>query len=116
MKSQSAWSRARRCPLRRPLQAFATASLEPGAWLVLTPRWRTGPIRSPTATPPKGAFNIDEGKKIVTHHLNFANNPNWVGTDLVRSYQLENNKLVLTAAPSAASGATLRLVWERLPD
>ena len=63
-----------------------------------------------------GGFDIDESKKIVTHHLKFANNPNWVGTDLVRSYNFENNNLVLTAASPARPGATLRLVWERLPD
>ena len=63
-----------------------------------------------------GFFDIDESKRIVTHHLKFANNPNWVGTDLVRSYQFDNNKLILTAASPARAGATLRLVWERLPD
>ncbi|MBN8732896.1 MAG: lipocalin-like domain-containing protein [Acidobacteria bacterium] len=63
-----------------------------------------------------GTFDIDESKKIVTHHLKFANNPNWVGTDLVRSYQFENNTLILTATSPARAGATLRLVWERLPD
>jgi len=63
-----------------------------------------------------GTFDIDESKKIVTHHLKFANNPNWVGTDLVRSYQFENNTLILTATSPARPGATLRLVWERLPD
>lgn len=63
-----------------------------------------------------GTFDIDEAKKIVTHHLAFANNPNWVGTDLVRSYQFENNTLILTAASPTAPGTKLRLVWERLPD
>ncbi len=63
-----------------------------------------------------GFFDIDVSKKIVTHHLKFANNPNWVGTDLVRSYQFENNNLVLTAASHLRKGAMMRLVWERLPD
>jgi len=63
-----------------------------------------------------GSFDIDQAKNIVIHHLKFANNPNWVGTDLVRSYQFENNTLILTATAPARPGATLRLVWERLPD
>ena len=63
-----------------------------------------------------GSFDLDESKKIVIHHLKFANNPNWVGTDLVRSYQFENNNLILTATSTVGAGAVLRLVWERLPD
>lgn len=63
-----------------------------------------------------GDFEVDEAKQIVTHHLKFANNPNWVGTDLVRSYQFENNRLILSADSPLQTGGTLRLVWERLPD
>ncbi len=63
-----------------------------------------------------GAFDVDESKQIVTHHLSFANNPNWIGTDLVRSYQFEGNRLILSAASPLSAGSTLRLVWERLPD
>jgi hypothetical protein len=61
-----------------------------------------------------GTFDVDESRKRVIHHLTFAFNQSWVGTDLIRSYQFEGNHLTLTAA--TANGSTAVLVWERLPD
>ena len=54
--------------------------------------------------------------EVVTHHVRFANFPNWVGTDLVRYVSWEDGALLLTTAPETTSGgATVvnRLYWRR---
>ena len=61
-----------------------------------------------------GTFDVDESKKSVIHHVKLSFNQNWVGTDLIRSYEFQGNRMTLTAA--TANGSTTRLVWERLPD
>jgi Lipocalin-like domain len=61
----------------------------------------------------QGTFDVDESKGIVIHHVAAALNPNWVGTDLVRSYKFEGNKLTLSVKYAESVGV---LVWERLPD
>jgi hypothetical protein len=60
-----------------------------------------------------------EGEKFITK-VDAAWNPGWMGTDQVRFWRVEGNKLVITTAPTAipnASGADRmmvgHLVWEK---
>jgi hypothetical protein len=53
---------------------------------------------------------------VVTHHVEFALFPNWVGTDLVRRISYDADLLVLTGEPETSStGKTVvnRLFWRR---
>jgi hypothetical protein len=58
-------------------------------------------------------FDVDEAKGVVIHHVKAALNPNWVGTDLIRSYAFEGNRLTLTVQYATSKGV---LIWEREPD
>ena len=58
-----------------------------------------------------GTFDVDPVAKTVTHHVELALHPNWTGTDLVRTYEFDGDKLILTAV--TAPGASTRLVWQR---
>lgn len=64
-----------------------------------------------------GTYDVDETARTVTHHLQGSLFPDWVGTDLLRHYEFLNDdrKLILTTAPSALRGETLRgeLIWQR---
>jgi hypothetical protein len=42
-----------------------------------------------------GTYAIDEAKQTVTHHLQAAANPSLIGTDLVRRYEFEGNRVAL---------------------
>jgi len=44
-----------------------------------------------------GTYTIDEEKGTVTHHVEGAKFPNWVGTDQVRYFELKENKLCIRA-------------------
>ncbi len=61
-----------------------------------------------------GRFDVNEANKTVIHHVEASLDPNWVSTDLVRSYEFEGDKLILTAA--SPTGAKTRLVWQRQKD
>ena len=52
---------------------------------------------------------------VVTHHCSFSLFPNWVGTDLVRNVQWEDERLVLALTVKRPDGAMAvnKLVWER---
>jgi hypothetical protein len=53
---------------------------------------------------------------VVTHHVDFALFPNWIGTDLIRTVAWEGADLVLTGAPETSGSGKIvvnRLVWTR---
>jgi hypothetical protein len=54
-----------------------------------------------------GPYRIDEKKGTVTHHVECCSFPNWVGTDQVRRFEFDGEKLVLYAP------GDLKLVWAR---
>ena len=60
-----------------------------------------------------GLFDVDETKGVVIHHVKAALNANWIGTDLIRSYSFEGNRLSLTVQYPTSKGV---LIWEREPD
>ena len=65
-----------------------------------------------------GTYTIDSQGKTVTHRIDVSWDQSRTGTDHVRSYKLEGNRLMLTTAPStdpATGKRTVRtLIWERL--
>ena len=44
-----------------------------------------------------GTYTLDENRGIVTHHVEGAKFPNWVGTDQVRYLELKGNRLKIKA-------------------
>jgi hypothetical protein len=44
-----------------------------------------------------GTYTVDEGKSTITHHVEGAKFPNWVGTDQVRHFELKEDKLYIRA-------------------
>lgn len=65
-----------------------------------------------------GTFTVDTVAKRVTHHVEGAYQPDWIGRDLVRSYRFVGaNRLELTVVSNAdgkvvANGGVL--TWERV--
>ncbi len=57
-----------------------------------------------------GTFTVDEKAKIVTHHVEGALVPTWVGSRQRRSYEFSGDKLILSGAFDLA---TVRLTWQR---
>lgn len=55
------------------------------------------------------------GGKVI-HHVEVASVENWVGTDLVRTLQIDGERLTLGTPPLLVGGKiqTTELVWERL--
>jgi hypothetical protein len=52
----------------------------------------------------------------VTHHLEVASIPNRVGTDLVRTFTLDGNRVTLKTLPTMSNGVlkVFELIWERV--
>ena len=63
-----------------------------------------------------GRYTIDAARSAVTHHVEIAHAPNYVGTDLVRTYSLSGNRLTLRTPQRQLAGqtSTSTLVWERI--
>ncbi len=59
-----------------------------------------------------GSYTVDEKGGTVTHHVEGAWFPNWIGTKQVRRYEFSGNRLTLRADLPAGPGV---LVWERIP-
>jgi hypothetical protein len=59
-----------------------------------------------------GPYSVDEAANKVTHHLQ-ALVPSWVGTSLVRTFQIDSSgQLILTRQVPDEKGV---LVWRRIP-
>ena len=63
-----------------------------------------------------GRYTIDVGRSVVTHHLEIASAPNYVGTDLVRAFSMSGNRLTLRTPQRQLAGQTSSstLIWERV--
>jgi hypothetical protein len=63
-----------------------------------------------------GRYTIEPDR--VVHHVEQSWNQAWTGTDVVRFYKLEGNRLTLTTAPAPnprdGKMSVSTLVWERL--
>lgn len=62
-----------------------------------------------------GTYEIDVEKGAVTHHVESALNPNWVGTPLVRYYKFSDDGKQLLLTVKSGDRVTSTLTWERLP-
>ena len=51
-----------------------------------------------------GTYTVDRNAGVVTHHVLGSTYPNWIGTDLVRHYKIEGQRLTLTTAPFVQGG------------
>ena len=62
-----------------------------------------------------GTYDVDEARQVVTHHVEGALFPNWVGTAQERFYLFAGDRLELSTAPIAYGGDTAEavLVWQR---
>ena len=63
-----------------------------------------------------GRYTIDVARSTVTHHLEVASAPNYVGSDLVRTFSFSGNRLTLRTPPRQLMGQTASStrVWERV--
>jgi hypothetical protein len=62
-----------------------------------------------------GGFSVDERAGIVTHHVNGATGPDWIGQDFVRAYRfLAADRLELSVVETSAAAARQVLTWERI--
>ncbi len=59
-----------------------------------------------------GSYTVDEKAGTITHHVEGAWFPNWMGTDQVRHFEFNGNRLTLRA--DLPAGPSI-LVWERIP-
>jgi len=63
-----------------------------------------------------GTYVVDETHGVVVHHVSQSLFPNWIGTDLVRFYQISGDRLIVSAPTVQVRGHLMdaMLVWERL--
>ena len=65
-----------------------------------------------------GTYDVDEKKKIVTHHVQGSSFPNWMtgGVEHVRYYEFSGSRLTLRTGQLLMGGKKVvgRLIWERL--
>jgi Lipocalin-like domain len=63
-----------------------------------------------------GSLSIHPENGTIVNRVEAATIPNWVGTDQVRYYRFENDRLVLRTPPMLRGGVEFvnTIVWERL--
>jgi hypothetical protein len=63
-----------------------------------------------------GRYTIDAARSVVTHHIEIASAPDYVGIDLPRTFAREGNRLTLRTPQRQLAGQTSSstLVWERV--
>lgn len=63
-----------------------------------------------------GRYTIDSARGTVTHHIEISAAPNYVGTDVVRTFTMQGNRIVLKTPQRALAGQTSSstLIWERI--
>lgn len=63
-----------------------------------------------------GTWSVDAAQGTVTHRVEGSLFPNWEGTDQVRRFEFEGNRLSLITSTIPALGATTTAtaVWERV--
>ncbi len=63
-----------------------------------------------------GTFEVEEDKGMVTHHVEGALFPKWIGTKLRRLFELSEERLTLKTPPISFKGEEIVsvLVWEKI--
>ena len=81
-----------------------------------------GAARSKKSAPPSKGSSVTpaatrstRARSVVTHHIEIASAPNYVGIDLVRTFSMSGNRLTLRTPQRQLAGQTSSstLVWER---
>mgnify|MGYP001572569974 FL=1 len=63
-----------------------------------------------------GGYRVDEAQRTIVFRPDGAVNPNAMGRDLARSYEMADDRLTIAAPPDApATEKGMRWVWERVP-
>jgi Lipocalin-like domain len=58
-----------------------------------------------------GRYSVNEDEQTVTHHIEACINPNWVGTDRVRTFErTQENQIKLTTTELSPQS---ELIWQR---
>ena len=62
-----------------------------------------------------GSFTVDSAAGTVTHTLEVASIPNWVGSEQVRFFEFDGDRLTLSTAPMVLGGVEVTnvLEWQR---
>ena len=62
-----------------------------------------------------GSYTVDPDKQTVTFHIDGAAYPNYIGSDLLRYYEIIGDRLVLRTPPERAGGKDIVyfVTWER---
>lgn len=65
-----------------------------------------------------GGYTLDIKNGTVTHHVRQAKFPNWIGTDQLRHFTRQGNRLILRSEPIRRAGSEwiFTLVWSRQED
>jgi hypothetical protein len=89
--------------MRRGMPRFANEQLEKATTEEIVAAWRGygGYF---------GTYTIDEKASTITHHVEGASFPNYVGTNQVRHYRFEGDRLILQADTASGRGT---IVWKR---
>ena len=63
-----------------------------------------------------GRYTVDQAAGRVTHHVLGSTFPNWIGTDLVRYFKIDGQRLSLTTAPFVQGGKRITAlnIFERI--
>ena len=63
-----------------------------------------------------GRYTVDRGRGVVTHHIEISSAPNYVGTDVERTFSLSGNRVTLRTPQRQLAGQTSSstLIWERI--
>jgi hypothetical protein len=63
-----------------------------------------------------GTYEVDEVRKIITHHVIGSLLPNWSGTAQPRFYDFSGNRLILTTKEILYAGRKVRgfMTWQRI--
>lgn len=63
-----------------------------------------------------GTYELQEKEHRIIHRPEMASWPHYVGTDQIRPYQLEGNRLILSGRETAPDGEPggYRITWERV--
>jgi len=63
-----------------------------------------------------GRYTVDAARSAVTHHIEIASAPNYVGIDLERRFSMAGNRLTLRTPQRQLAGQTSSstLLWERV--
>jgi hypothetical protein len=62
-----------------------------------------------------GSWDVDEARSCVVHRVDISSQPNMIGTELVREYRFDEDRLVLRPPPRVVDGVERQgeVVWRR---